>query len=135
MLSPPHERCLEAAFHCRRLSSSRYPARSFQAPALVPPGALPRPDPARWQSAPYRPADSFLRAVDNPIGEGNPGWDLDIIAEITAKLNFAQHDLVFLVNLGHQHSMRAEDQGRGGNAQDIGIRGNVKVNHGKSTRP
>jgi hypothetical protein len=40
--------------------------------------------------------DRFLRAVDKPVRKGHSGRDLDIIAEIAAKLNFAQHDLVFL---------------------------------------
>ena len=43
--------------------------------------------------------DRFLRAVDKPVRKGHSGRDLDIIAEIAAKLNFAQHDLVFPINL------------------------------------
>ncbi len=50
----------QRSFRYVRHAASRYPACSFQARAtLVPPGALPRPDPGRRQSAPCRQTRSF----------------------------------------------------------------------------
>lgn len=114
--------------------ASRYPrVRSKRARHLFRPyrGLI------RGAGNPHRVArrNRFLRAVDKPVRKGHSGRDLDIIAEIAAKLNFAQHDLVFFVNLGHLHSMRAEDQGRGRHPQHIWIRRNVKMHRRKSPRP
>src|ERR1019366_7736858 len=80
-------------------------------------------------------ACSNLRAVDKPVGNGHARYNLDFAAEIAAELDLAHHGLVFPFDLGHLHSMRAEDQCRRGNPQDIWIRWNVEMNFRESARP
>ena len=52
----------------------------------------------------------FLRIVDQPIGQGQTGLNLDAIAEIAAQSHRLEDHLVVGVERGDLHAVGAEDE-------------------------
>ena len=77
----------------------------------------------------------FERAVDEPVGWREAGFDLHAIAEIAANNNWFQCDLVFGVERRDPHALSAENERGQRNGQRVRIGWNVEVDFCKGAGP